>query len=93
MIAVNFFAWFLFFFREEGSIKSEMSMYNNRLKQNSKEQMDLWIQEEARINPQEMLFSKIPANKLGTFCAIFYCCETNRKKVQFILKFKSLPNC
>lgn len=88
MIAVNFFAWFLFFFREEGSIKSEMSMYNNRLKQNSKEQMDLWIQEEARRNPQEMLFSKIPANKLGTFCAIFYCCETNRRKVQFILKFK-----
>lgn len=58
MIAVNFFSWFLLYFREEGSIKLETSVYNNRLKQNSNEQMDLWIQEEGRINPQEIFFSK-----------------------------------
>lgn len=81
MIAVNFFACFLFFFREEGTIKMEMSVYNNRLKQNSKEQMDVWIYEEARINPQEILFSKIPANKLGTLCAILCWRETGMRKV------------
>lgn len=68
-------------------------MYNYRLKQNSKEEMDLWIMEETRINPQEMLFPKIPANMLGTSCAIFYWCETDMRKANFILKFKSLPYC
>lgn len=62
-------------------------MYNNRLKKNSKEQKDLWICEEARINPQEMFFSKKPANKLWTLCAIFYWCETDMRKVN---SFQSL---
>lgn len=48
--------------------------------------MHLWIYEEARINPQELLFSKIHANKLGTLCAIFYYCETGMKKSSINLK-------
>lgn len=39
MSAVNFLGFV--FFRGEGSIKLEM--YNYRLKQDSKEQMDVWI--------------------------------------------------
>lgn len=40
-----------------------------------------------------MLFTKIPANKLGTLCAIFYWCEKDMRKFQLILKFKSLSYC
>lgn len=40
-------------------------MDNNRLKQTQEEWMYLWIQEETRINPQELLLQEHMQTSLG----------------------------
>lgn len=51
------------------------------------ERMDASGDPERRKNKSSRAaFSQIHATKLGTLCAIFYCCETDMKKNSIHLK-------